>query len=450
MIFKKKIKWVPFPRVEGTKVLNNPYCGLYSIFRFYGESIINKDNGTSLEDITIDSSQRLSLIIINLINFNNKPLSLEVLLNIKRIFNYFISYKKQLILRFVYDWDGKGIVSEPKDVEYILKHMEQLSDILKEYEEHIYIIQGLFIGSWGEMHSSRYLNERSLVRLAKRLYDCSGERTQIALRCPSYWRTIFKTYNPLDDETAFSQLIGARLSLFNDGMLGSDTDFGTYGSAYSKEATSYSEKWIRKDELEFQNKLCKYVSNGGEVINDNIYNDGIQAIESLRTMRVSYLNSQYDEQVLSKWKSTKTGLSDPLWRDKSVYDYIEAHLGYRFVIKDVKLNILLRKRDSIKVLIRLCNMGFAPCYHSFDVKLAIRSEDYSEFFEYRIDTDTRFWIPEDIIEIDKIIQIEMLEKERYILCFSIYDSRTGRPIEVSNTFETVDYRGYYSMGEFVI
>ena len=65
----------------------------------------------------------------------------------------------------------------------------------------------------------------------------------------------------------------ARLGLYNDGMLGSVSDLGTYGDTKRKDATSPSYKGTREDELKFQNTLCQYVPNGGEVVSDNSYND---------------------------------------------------------------------------------------------------------------------------------------------------------------------------------
>lgn len=444
MLQKKKVKWFPLPRIEKVKELNNPYCGWYSLFRFYADSRVCHNLGVKLEDIVIASSQQLCLVVINLIAFNNRDLTIEALQNIRNIIQYFALQDKQIILRFVYDWEGSGILSEPKDIEYILKHMDQLSNILKENEKNICIHQGLFIGSWGEMHNSRYLTDRHMYRLAKQLYNCLGESTEIALRCPSYWRMIFKTYQPLNDETAYTKFMGARFSLFNDGMLASETDFGTYGSTYGKEATNHSEKWIRKNELEFQNKLCKYVSNGGEVINNCEYNDGGSAIEDLRVMRVSYLHTDYDKQVLDKWKISNSGISSSLWKDKSAFEYISAHLGYRFVINDV--NMKSARNRGLKVIIKLINTGFAPSYHKFDVKLLIRNITYTDFEEFELDVDTRKWMPQDIIIIEKVISIDKKKSSKYILSFGIYDQRTQKSIEIANTFAAMDYMGYYNIG----
>lgn len=446
MIHRNRIKLINLPRTEKADILQNPYCGMYSIYRFYADSIVCQDNKDGLNDIMTSNSQQICLVEINLISFNDKPLDEAALQNIRLILRHFTSHGKQIILRFVYDWEGKGILSEPKDIEYILRHMNQLSDILKEYEKSIYILQGLFIGSWGEMHNSRYLSDRHMNRLARQLYECSGDSTQIALRCPSYWRVIFRTYKPLNKETAYTKLMSSRFSLFNDGMLASETDFGTYGTIYAKEAENHNDKWIRHDELEFQNELCRYVSNGGEVINNCEYNDVAPAIEDLRTMRVSYLHSDYDQQVLDKWKMKKSGLSDPLWRDKSAYEYIAAHLGYRFTIREVKQSICSSIDGNLRVSIKLCNTGFAPSYHKFEVKLVVRNTSYSELYEYKVDTDTRFWMPNKIVEIESVIDTTCFKNNKYILCLSIHDPRTQRSIELANTFSVADYKGNYSIG----
>lgn len=443
----KKFKWVPYVADEKDEMLGNPYCGLYKIYRFYASPDKNEEENIKLEDTVICSEHQICLIEINLINYNDRPLADDALKNIENIFRYFISHKKQLIVRFLYDWEGKGIMYEPNDISIILGHMEQLSGILKSLERYIYIIQGLFIGSWGEMHNSRYLSERHIITLAKKIYECTGCSTQIALRCPSFWRMITKTSQPLDEKSAFTETYEARFSLYNDGMLASETDFGTYGHMGAKDAKNHSDKWLRRDELDFQTNLCRFVSNGGEVINNCSFNDAGPAVRDLRKMRVSYLHCDHDRQVLEKWKHTKSGMTDPLWKNKSVYEYITAHLGYRFLIKDVKVTVNLSR---IKVAIKLINTGFAPCYHKFDVKIALAGEGSPEYHEYFVDTDTRLWFPDEPVDLVTVIQAKELKESNYIICFGIYDNRTRQLIKIANDYDTETIHGYYKLGCLVI
>lgn len=448
---KKKIKFIPLPKTKNIMALDNPYCGFYSIYRFFAESTIRFDDDSKLEDIKLNSN-RLCQIQINLIKFNEDSIEEEALNNIKTILEFFISHNKQIIIRFVYDWIGKGIVSEPKDISIILKHMEQLSIILKTYEKDIYIIQGLFIGSWGEMHNSRYLSEHHIITLFNKLYESTGSKTQIALRSPSFIRMILKSNKPLDEGDISSNGKKSRLSLFNDAIMASETDLGTYGDVKEKESKSYSDKWIREDELEYQNKHCNYVSNGGEVI----LVGGIElanketTIEVLKKMRISYLHDEYDKKVLEAWKETKLDSSFKEYKGISLYDYISTRLGYRYMLEDVKLIKKPKEKNKILIGINMINRGFSPSYHQFCVKIIIRDIDYKEAYEYEIDTNTRYWYPEEVINIYQEIDVSDFNNNTYLLGIQIYDHRTNRYIEISNTFSNIDYKGYYNIGNIII
>ena len=81
----------------------------------------------------------------------------------------------------------------------------------------------------------------------------------------------------------------------------------------------------RSRELSYQDEVCLTVPNGGEAVSDTVYNDVENAMNTLQTMHVSYLNRMYDETVLKKWKNQP-------YEDTTGYDYIGAHLGYRYEI----------------------------------------------------------------------------------------------------------------------
>lgn len=442
----KKFKFLPLPGTEKAETLNNPYCGMYRIYRFIADCDQLQPDGIPIEKVLPDTNQQLCLVEINLLPYNEEFLSEEALNIIKRIFEHFSKHKKQMIVRFVYDLEGKGVLNEPKDIAVILEHMHQLSPILISFTDFIYILQGLFIGSWGEMHSSRYLSERNMTRLAKQLYECSGEKTYIALRCPSFWRMIFQTYQPLDSDTAFSGIQKARFSLYNDGMMASEADFGTYGSIRALDSKAYGDKWVREDELEFQYKLNRYVPNGGEVINECPYNDVLPAIETLKKMRVSYLHSEYDEKVLDKWKRSLSVSEGTLWKKKSAYEFIEAHIGYRFRIEEVNVSLSGDKTGCLKTILKIRNVGFAPCYNRFEVKLIVRTASYTTVYEYPVDTDTSRWIPGEKVELTGILSTEEWNQNTYVLGLSVYDPRSEQAIKLANTFSAPDYRGIYSLG----
>lgn len=162
-----------------------------------------------------------------------------------------------------------------------------------------------------------------------------------------------------------------RLGLFNDGMLGTANDTGTYGDTAAS-ADTYRSAWVREDELSFQNELCNFVPNGGEVTLDNPLNDLAHAIQDLSRMHVSYLNSEHDPAVLDKWKAAAYKDKASVFNGLSGYDYIERHLGYRYVIQDTAL-------DSSDFQIRLENVGFSVCYRKLDLQLTLVSSDGEVF-----------------------------------------------------------------------
>lgn len=441
---KKKIKWIALPRISPKKKSINPYCGFYSVYRFYAQENINS---VDTEGCKLDHNNNiLCLVEINLAYYSEASLTAEALDNIKGIIEYFVASKKQLILRFLYDWDGKGTVSEPKEFSYIIKHIRGLSSILKFYEKEIYIVQGLFLGSWGEMHDSRYLNNHHLTSLANELYDATGQLTQIALRSPSFIRSIFRTYKPISESESFSLAKKSRFSLFNDAILGSETDLGTYGDIREKELESYNDKWVRADELKYQNAHCRYVSNGGEVVNALEPKDPKTIIETLKTMRISYLNDGHDMVVLNKWREFLLDSSFGEYKGVSLYEYIENHLGYRYTISDVVVSKKFKDRNYFSINIQIVNEGFAPSYHKFDVCLVIRDTDYKQVNEYQFNSDTRYWLPEDIIELTAKFNISEEKDKKYIVAFKIYDKRSKRSIEIKNAFSTMDVNGCYELG----
>ena len=125
----------------------------------------------------------------------------------------------------------------------------------------------------------------------------------LAVRTPGQLRGILRNRNPLSSTEADNGTLQSRLSLFNDGMLGSVYDLGTYDDTPLQSDSRLEEEGTRSEELLFQYKLCQYVPNGGEVTVDNEYNDLDNAITDLSQMHVSYLNSEHDAAVLNKWKN---------------------------------------------------------------------------------------------------------------------------------------------------
>ena len=97
-----------------------PSRGWYSIFPFILSRTV--DYGELRWSLKDDENLVLARIDIN--EFKETPISEEALVNLQKMFDFFRQYNKEIILRFVYDTDGNGLMNEPQSVSIIKNHME--------------------------------------------------------------------------------------------------------------------------------------------------------------------------------------------------------------------------------------------------------------------------------------------------------------------------------------
>ena len=155
--------------VESKNLINNPNRGFYRIygFRIEDESVNWKQDVD--KRIKNDDDATLALIEVNIQAYKDGKITDAGMNNIRELFDALSKQNKQYIVRFLYDWNGENQVYEPKNIRVILDHMKQLKEIMNEYADHIFTLQGLFIGNCGEMNNTQYIDEESLQTLASTL-----------------------------------------------------------------------------------------------------------------------------------------------------------------------------------------------------------------------------------------------------------------------------------------
>lgn len=440
---EKRIVFHSFPFKEETGFLGNPYRGFYAICRLYAESPILEEKNIPITEYQPPEGHTLSLLEINLQHFRESSISAEALENIGCAFRHFADLGMAMMVRFMYDWEGQGALHEPGDLSIILQHMGQLSPLLMQYGHYIYVIQGLFIGSWGEMHNTRYSSQRHLIALAEHLAACSSPHTFIGVRCPSQWRAIFRCYSPLSFKDAKRSGIHARFCLFNDAIMGSETDMGTYGSLSRSASTSFADKLNRYDEILFQSQLCRYVPNGGEVLNNSPLNDFRPAVRTLEAMRISFLNCNYDKAVLNKWAKGKSSTGP--FRRLNDLQYIGDRLGYRYALQKCEAHV---SQGQLQVKLLIVNQGFAPCYRSMDVSLLLSNEQEQIVSNQPLETDVRTWLPESPVTLQANLPLPEEEKGRLTLSLRITEPLLQKEIRLCNLPCTQNFNNL--IGEIVL
>lgn len=345
---------------ESSQALRDPERGWYQVHNF------SADKGFSREELEwiLRGEDVLALALIDIGAYRERALDQAGLNCISGILDCFVEAGLDVILRIAYDHEGKAMEREPLAFRQVEEHMVQLGPLLAKYAEHIFVYQGLLVGSWGEMHSSRFLITSQLSRLAVELEKNLGTRSFLAVRRPMYWRAL----NPwAEGKEDYSR---TRMGLFDDGILGSDTHLGTFGTMPRREA-GWEKAWTAEEELTFEEKLCRYAPQGGEAI----YEEGAsekrsleETVKRLRRLQLSYLNRVHDGRLLELWKGMTWKEKGP-WSGVNGYDYIGRHLGYRFCVRSVKVNLPKGDQERCQWEIAVENTGFARCYQETKVWL---------------------------------------------------------------------------------
>lgn len=357
-------KFIPAELEESMAYIKNPYRGWYTLYSF----AIHKP--TNLEELRwcLKEEESIALILLDLGAYQEKPLDDFALHEITKILQFFLQQGKGVILRPVYDCEGKGMEKEPEEIGQVLQHMEQIGAVLRQKKHSVFLIQGLFIGSWGEMHSSRFASQQHLKRLYEVARNAFGKEMEIAVRTPAIWRKLLS-------EKELEQGAKHHLGLFNDALFASGTDMGTYG-VMTKEAAGWEEPWMRRQELCFAESICSQIPFGGEAVASS-ESYSVHQLEEMQQLHLSYLNSSYDKQVLDTWKAT------PYDKECSYYDYIGMKMGYRYVVR----NSQMKRRGVLTFEIE--NVGFGCC--PADVELCLKIENGEQQEHFTIKENLKDW-----------------------------------------------------------
>jgi hypothetical protein len=203
------------------------------------------------------------------------------------------------------------------------------------------------------MHGSKFLTGRHLTDLMREVEEAAAEETYLAVRRPDYWRTCYPGQTP-------SEYTG-RWGLYDDAILGSETDLGTFTAG--KEA----------EDLLFEQQLCTHVPHGGELLYPQGEMPALpEIVARLRTMHISYLNRIHDPQMIEHLKSVYWEEPDA-WQGESGYDYIGAHLGSRFCIRSAQVTREKKKGNMLEIVIE--NTGFSRAYESVGLRLLLHTKD---------------------------------------------------------------------------
>ena len=181
-MFRWKLEWEPENNVETNKFLANNERGFYNMRGVMISDVRPVEEWVYESIRTEQSDETIELLQIHIGSYSGGDISAIGLEQIRRTFEAYAKREHQvsLIVRFLYDWEGNGAQSDPSSINIVLRHMEQLGEIVSEYEDQIYIVQGVLVGSWAEMHSSRYLTGDSYQTLIRKMDETMPDSVFLA------------------------------------------------------------------------------------------------------------------------------------------------------------------------------------------------------------------------------------------------------------------------------
>ena len=405
-LFSVNLKWKFHPAEIkiSDEVLHNPARGWYTIYPFF----LEKEPDFDELYWCLGKEETIALVIINIGAYREQRLDAAAINRMRQILGFFEKHSYDVILRVTYDHEGNAVEREPFFFKVVLEHLEQLIPVVREFSKTVFIWQGMLIGNWGEMHTSRFLFPSKLRQLWGVMSTGLEDDVYLAVRRPSMWRILHP------EACGKAQLPADTTGLFDDAMFGSDSHMGTFGQD-GKESTGWENLWSREDELAFEDELCKQVPNGGEAVCGEEYAEMFtpqSTLDVLKKMHVTYLNQAHDEKILKLWKQWE-------WQGESLYDYIGKYLGYRFCIRKADV-VPDKKENGIRVTVAIENVGFANCYQPVDV-LLLQTDSYGNQELVKFDTDIRTLDSGSVQEIS--CMLEKADGELYLRMLRKADSR---------------------------
>lgn len=355
---------------ELTDELRNPFRGWYQIYPF----CVEKEPDFEELIWCLRKEETCALVLLDIGTYRDCDLDETALNHIEQIFSFFDEQKKDILLRVAYDREGKGAEHEPSLLSRVIAHIGQLEPLIQRYCRRIVFFEGMFIGSWGEMHGSRFLTKDNMLQLNEALAKSTAGIFR-AVRRPVQWRMLHQ--EPPSVETA--------VALYDDAIFGSDTDLGTFAQEnYASE--EWEEPWSKERELEFEEQLGAFVPQCGEAVYGEEDSDYTleSAVERLRRMNLTCLNGVYDEKILNLWKEWNWNAPD-VWQGMNGYDYIGRHLGYRFCVRSAEAHAEWR---HCRISLTLENVGFSGFYQEAEA-LLILTDKTGKTREYLTEWDAK-------------------------------------------------------------
>ena len=216
-----------------------------------------------------------------------------------------------VIVRICYDPWYNGRSNVTPEHKWVLRHVVQLAPVLSKNTDVIVALEMGMHGAYGEMHSDTSITYDRVAEAANLMLRSTPPELKILTRTGNYSAKVLGFDNwgvdfHIDGEK-FAEVAKAkgdtmyRVGMFNDGYLGTQYDYGTWGadcktSICREEGVAWLEKYGINTPYGGE---ALSTANGYQVINTPEF----LAYEGFRT-HTSYLNIQWNNNLIDSWKKS--------------------------------------------------------------------------------------------------------------------------------------------------
>jgi Domain of unknown function (DUF4832)/Domain of unknown function (DUF4874) len=337
-------QWQSTTFAESNDIIANPERGFYS---FLTDNLATLTEGDIIWASSQNPGATLAFAVIRLDAYRTQAISAAYLAQITTAIAKVRSHGLKLILRVAYSYPDSDVSpSDDAPLANVLEHINQLQPLIASNSDVIYVWQAGFIGPWGEGHSSTNgldsANNKVIIRDAL-LSVLPNDRFLL-------WR-----YPP--DQMLWDPLPGtelefgtnnrkARIGMYNDCFMSSDTDVGTYSA----------DPAIRMTQRSYVSSQAKISPFGGETCNpgQTVPETRLTCADILREgaeFSLSYLNRGYYLGFMNRW------IAD------NCIDEVSNKIGYRWTLVEAFAPRVIGRGKESQFTVTLKNTGWSRLHN---------------------------------------------------------------------------------------
>jgi hypothetical protein len=352
-------------------IFANPERGFYATYETNASSYESLSQ-SELQNLRTRSAVSLVLREWYLDSFVNVDLTQGFLDKVAADFSVLRLAGLKAVLRFAYTPNSTKPYGDASKAS-VLGHITQLKPILFANSDVIAVVQAGFIGAWGEWYYTDYFGDNGTISVSQwtdrqdvvtALLDALDLQRPIQLRTPAFKQHF---YGPaaLTAAEAFAGTAKARVGHHNDCFLADANDMGTYANVTADKA------YLAAENL--------YVPQGGETCATSAYSTWTNAAQDMANLHWSFLNQDYEPNVLASWGAN--------------IDIARRKLGYRLSLDSGSYSTVANNGGPFEASFSIRNDGYAAPFNPRGLSLILRNTNLGTVYLAKLPDDPRRFAP---------------------------------------------------------